>query len=90
MVIVSEVLVKELAHLRANYALLLMKFEKALECSTQAQKDSVFFIRKLLQGAVSLDSSFHSAFEILTEKEFCLFNIYYLKEINKILPEDIR
>ena len=90
MVIVSEVLVEELAQLRGDYASLLMNFEEALECSTQAQKDSIVFLRKLLQGAVSLDSSFHSAFEILTDKEFCLFNIYYLKEISEILPEDIK
>ena len=89
-VIVPEVLVEELAQLRIDYASLLTDFERALECSTQAQRDSIVFLRKLLRGAVSLDCSFQSAFEILTEKEFCLFNIYYLKGISQKLPESIR
>ena len=83
-------LVEELAGLRAAYATLLMKFERALKRSSEAQEDFVDFLRKLLRRSISSDCNFHSALEILTEKALSLFNIHYLKHVSTVLPNEVR
>ena len=89
-VVVPDALVEELADLRAAYATLLMRFERELERSSEAQEDFVAFLRKLLRGAISSDCDFHSALEILIDNEVSLFNIHYLKHASIVLPEEVR
>ena len=90
MLVIPDELVRKLADLRSAYALLLMRFERALQSSSQAQEDFVAFLRHLLQGAVPTDCNFRSAFEILKEEEISLFNIQYLKNVSSMLPDDVR
>ena len=89
-VVVPDALVRKLVDLRSAYALLLMRFERALERSSEAQGELVAFLRRLLRRAVPSDCDFHSAFEALVEEELSLFNIYYLKRVSKILPGEVR
>ena len=88
--VVPDELVMKLANLRSAYALLLMRFERALQSSSEAQEDFVAFLRHLLQGAVPSDCNVRLAFEILKEEEISLFNIQYLKNVSSILPDDVR
>ena len=85
--VVPDELVIKLADLRSAYALLLMRFERAIQSSSEAQENFVAFLRHLLQ--VPTDCNFCSAFEIL-KTEIFLFNIHYLKKVSSMLPDDIR
>ena len=67
-----------------------MRFERELGRSSEAQEDFVDFLRRLLQGFISSNCNFHSAFDILTEKALSLFNIHRLKHVSTVLPEEVR
>ena len=79
-----------LVELRTAYANLLNCFENAIESSSKAKKKCVALLRNPLQGAVSSNCDFHSAFDILTDKEVSLFDIQYLKSISTKLPKKVR
>ena len=87
--VVPEALVEELADLRFAFAKLIRCYEKQLHKSPEAQEEFVEFLPRLFHRAVE-DHSFHSHFNTLVEEEVSLFNIFYLKRICSIFPEDIR
>ena len=86
---IPDTLVEELADLRFAYAKLLRSYEKELTRSTEAQKEFVEFLPKLLRRNLSSDQTFQLLFEELIEKEVTLFNIHYLKRLCSIFPEDV-
>ena len=88
-VVVPEALVEELADLRFAFAKLIYNYEKQLHCSPEAQEEFVKFLPRLFHRAVE-DDSFQPHFNSLIEKEVSLFNIFYLKRICHIFPEDVR
>ena len=88
-VVVPEALVEELADLRFAFAKLLRNYEKKLRHSPEAQEEFVEFLPRLFHRAVE-DHSFQSHFDTLIEEEVSLFNIFYLKRICGIFPEDVR
>ena len=57
-VAVPDILVEELVDLRTAYANLLVRFERALERSSEAQQDFIALLGKLLRRAVSSDCNF--------------------------------
>ena len=81
---------QELADLRSAYASLLMHFRKLLQRNRQAQEDFIAFVQELLEGAVSSDCNFYSAFNTFKKEEISLFNIKYLNNVCTILPEEVR
>ena len=87
--IVPDALLEELGDLRIGYAKLLYSYEKQLQHSPEAQEEFVKFLPRLFHRAVD-DHSFQSHFNILVEEEVSLFNIFYLKRICTIFPEDVR
>ena len=87
--VVPEALVEELAGLRFAFAKLLRNYEKKLRHSPEAQEEFVEFLPRLFHRAVE-DHSFQSHFDTLIEEEVSLFNIFYLKRICGIFPEDVR
>ena len=88
-VVVPEALVEELADLRFAFAKLLRNYEKKLRHSPEAQEEFVEFLPRLFHRAVE-DHSFQIHFNTLVEEEVSLFNIFYLKRICTIFPEDVR
>ena len=87
---VPEALVEELASLRFAFAKLLRNYEKQLRHSkTEAQEEFVEFLPRLFHRAIE-DRSFQSHFNTLVEEEISLFNIFYLKQLCTIFPEDVR
>ena len=86
---VPEALVEELAGLRFAFANLIRNYEKQLLNSSEAQKEFVAFLPRLFHRAVE-DHSFQSHFNTLVEEEVSLFNIFYLKQLCSIYPEDVR
>ena len=88
-VVVPEALVEELAGLRFSFANLLYRYEKQLHHSPEAQEEFVEFLPRLFHRAVE-DHSFQSHFNTLVEEQVSLFNIFYLKRLCTIFPEDVR
>ena len=88
-VVVPEALVEELAELRFAFAKLLRNYEKKLRRSPEAQEEFVEILPRLFHRAVE-DHSFQSHFNTLVEEEVSLFNIFYLKQLCTIFPEDVR
>ena len=86
---VPDALVEELADLRIAFAKLIRNYEKQLHNSPEAQEEFVAFLPRLFHRAVE-DHSFQSHFNILVEEEVSLFNIFYLKQLCSIFPEDVR
>ena len=86
---VPEALVEELASLRFAFAKLLRNYEKQLRHSPEAQEEFVEFLPRLFHRAIE-DRSFQSHFNTLVEEEISLFNIFYLKQLCTIFPEDVR
>ena len=86
---VPDALVEELADLRIAFAKLIHNYEKQLRCSFKAQEEFVVFLPRLFHRAVE-DHSFQSHFNTLVEEEVSLFNIFYLKQLCSIFPEDVR
>ena len=86
---VPNALVEELAGLRFAFANLLYRYENELNHSPEAQKEFVKFLPRLFRRAVG-DHSFQSHFNTLVEEEVSLFNIFYLKQLCTIFPEDTR
>ena len=86
---VPDELLEELGDLRIGYAKLLCNYEKQLHSSPEAQEEFVKFLPRLFHRAVG-DHSFQSHFNTLVEEEVSLFNIFYLKQICSIFPEDVR
>ena len=88
---IPDTLFEKLADLRIAYAELLSNYEKELRKSPEAQKEFVKFLPRLLQRKFSSDQTVNVwlLFEILIEEEISLFNIYYLKRICSIFPEDV-
>ena len=86
---VPEALVEELAGLRFAFANLLYRYENELHHSPEAQEEFVKFLPRLFRRAVE-DHSFQSHFNTLVEEEVSLFNIFYLKQLCSIFPEDVR
>ena len=82
-------LLEELGDLRIGYAKLLYRYEKQLHNCPEAQEEFVKFLPRLFHRAVE-DHSFQSHFNTLVEEEVSLFNIFYLKRICSIFPEDVR
>ena len=87
--IVPEALLEELGDLRIGYAKLLYSYEKQVLDSPEAQREFVRFLPRLFHRPVE-DHSFQSQFDTLVEEEVSLFNIFYLKRICGIFPEDVR
>ena len=88
-VVVPEALVEELAELRFAFAKLLRNYEKKLRHSPEAQEEFVEFLPRLFHRAIG-DHSFQSHFNTLAEEQVSLFNIFYLKQLCTIFPEDVR
>ena len=88
-IFVPDALLEELGDLRIGYAMLLYNYEKQLHNRPEAQEDFVKFLPRLFRRAVE-DHSFQSHFNTLVEEEVSLFNIFYLKRICSIFPEDVR
>ena len=86
---VPDALVEELADLRFAFAKLIHNYEKQLRSSPKAQEEFVAFLPRLFHRTVE-DHSFQSHFNTLVEEEVSLFNIFYLKQLCSIFPEDIR
>ena len=86
---VPNALVEELAELRFAFANLLYLYEKQLHKNSEAQEEFVKFLPRLFRRAVD-DHSFQSHFNTLIEEEVSLFNIFYLKRLCSIFPEDVR
>ena len=86
---VPDALVEELADLRFAFAKLIRNYEKQLHISPEAQEEFVKFLPRLFRRAVE-DLSFQSHFNTLVEEEVSLFNIFYLKQLCSIFPEDVR
>ena len=87
--IVPEALVEELGDLRIGFARLVYSYEKELRKSHEAQEEFVLFLPRLFHKATE-DHSFQTHFDALIEEEVSLFNIFYLKRICGIFPEDVR
>ena len=88
--IVPETLVEELGDLRIGFARLVYSYEKELRKSPEAQEEFVsVFLPRLFHKAIE-DRSFQTHFDALIEEEVSLFNIFYLKRICGIFPEDVR
>ena len=86
--IVPDALVEELADLRFAFAKLQRNYEKQLRNSPEAQEEFVEFLPRLFRRPVE-DHSFQSHFNTLIEEEVSLFNIFYLKRLCSIFPEDV-
>ena len=86
---VPNALVEELAGLRFAFAKLIRNYERQLRKSPEAQEEFVEFLPRLFRRAVE-DHSFQSHFNTLVEEEVSLFNIFYLKQLCSIYPEDVR
>ena len=86
--IVPDALLEELGDLRISYAKLLYSYEKQLLDSPEAQEKFVKFLPRLFHRRVE-DCNFQSHFNTLVEEEVSLFNIFYLKRICGIFPEDV-
>lgn len=87
--LVPDSLVEELAGLRSAFARLLRNYEEQLQSSSEAQNEFVKFLPRLFHRAVD-NHSFQSHFNTLIEEEVSLFNIFYLKQLCGIFPEDVR
>ena len=87
--IVPDALLEELGDLRIGYAKLIYNYEKQLHHSPEAQEEFVKFLPRLFHKPVE-DHSFQSHFNTLVEEEVSLFNVFYLKRICHIFPEDVR
>ena len=87
--VVPETLVEELADLRFAFANLIYSYEEELKKSPEAQEKFVKFLPRLFHRAVE-DHSFQSHFNTLVEEEVSLFNIFYLKQLCSIYPDDVR
>ena len=88
-IFVPDALLEELGDLRIGYAMLLYNYEKQLHNRPEAQEEFVKFLPRLFRRAVE-DHSFQSHFNTLVEEEVSLLNIFYLKRICSIFPEDVR
>ena len=88
-VVVPEALVEELAALRFAFANLIYSYKEELTKSSEAQEKFVNFLPNLFHKAVEIHS-FQSHFNTLVEEEVSPFNIFYLKRLCSIFPEDIR
>ena len=86
---VPDALIEELADLRIAFAKLIRNYEKLLHNSPETQEEFVAFLPRLFRRAVE-DHSFQSHFNTIVEEEVSLFNIFYLKQLCSIFPEDVR
>lgn len=86
---VPDILLEELGDLRFAFAKLIRNYEKKIRQSPEAQEEFVAFLPRLFCREVE-ESSFQSHFDTLIEEEVSLFNIFYLKRICSIFPEDVR
>ena len=84
---VPDALMKELVDLRIAFAKLIRNYEKQLYNSPEAQVEFVKFLPRLFHRLVE-DHSYQSQFNTLVE-EVSLFNIFYLKQLCSIFPEDV-
>ena len=85
---VPDTLVEELADLRFSFAELLRSYEKKLRQSPEAQEEFVSFLPRLFRRAIE-DLNFDDHFNKLIDEKVSLFNIFYLKRICSVFPEDV-
>ena len=85
---VPDTLVEELGDLRFAFAKLIHNYEKEIRQSPEAREEFVSFLPRLFHRAIE-DSDFQSHFNTLIQEEVSLFNIFYLKRICGIFPQDI-
>lgn len=71
-----------------EFAKLIYKYEKEIRSSPEAQEEFVLFLPRLFHKAIE-ERNFQAHFDALIEEEISLFNIFYLKRICGIFPEDI-
>ena len=86
---VPDSLLEELAALRIRYALLLSRYKKEMQNSSEAQEKFVETVPTVLGRPLSSERNFQSHFNTLINEEVSLFNITYLKQFCVVFPEDV-